>query len=42
MPNDPKLRIAQNWLLDQLQKFGLQVVQDERINGMIGIIAQKG
>lgn len=37
----PKLRIDKNWLCEQLQKSGLQVVRDEIINGMICIVAQK-
>jgi len=37
----PKLRIYKDWVLDQLQKEGFQVIQDEIINGMICIAAQK-
>ncbi|MBW4695981.1 MAG: methyltransferase domain-containing protein [Lyngbya sp. HA4199-MV5] len=37
----PKLRVDRNWVCDQLQKAGLQVVQNEMINGMICLVAQK-
>jgi hypothetical protein len=37
----PKLRIDKNWVCDQLQKAELQVLQNEIINGMICIVAQK-
>lgn len=37
----PKLRIDKNWVCDQLQKAGLQIVRNEIINGMICIVAQK-
>lgn len=37
----PKLRINKNWIFDQLQKEGFQVVRNETINGMICIVAQK-
>jgi SAM-dependent methyltransferase len=37
----PKLRIYKDWILDQLQKEGFQVIQDKIINGMICIAAQK-
>lgn len=36
-----KLRIDKNWLCDQLGKAGLQVVQNEVINGMICIVGRK-
>lgn len=36
-----KLRIDKNWLCSQLEKVGLQVVNNEVINGMICIVAQK-
>ncbi|MBD2107022.1 class I SAM-dependent methyltransferase [Nodosilinea sp. FACHB-13] len=35
----PKLRINKNWIFDQLQKEGFQVVRNETINGMICIAA---
>lgn len=37
----PKLRIDKNWVCDQLQKSGLEVVQNTMINGMICIVAEK-
>jgi len=37
----PKLRIDENWIFDQLQKEGFQVVRNEIINGMICVAAQK-
>ncbi|MBW4694172.1 MAG: hypothetical protein KME27_20710 [Lyngbya sp. HA4199-MV5] len=37
----PKLRVARIWVCDQLQKAGLQVIQNEMINGMICLVAQK-
>jgi SAM-dependent methyltransferase len=37
----PKLRIDKDWVCDQLQKTGLQVIRNEIINGMICIVAQK-
>ncbi|MBD1874879.1 methyltransferase domain-containing protein [Nodosilinea sp. FACHB-131] len=37
----PKLRINKNWIFDQLQKEGFQVVRNETINGMICVAAQK-
>jgi hypothetical protein len=37
----PKLRIDKNWVCDQLRRLGLQVVQNEMINGMICIVAEK-
>lgn len=37
----PKLRIDKNWVCDQLRKAGLQVAQNEIINGMISIVAEK-
>jgi SAM-dependent methyltransferase len=37
----PKLRIDKNWVCDQLQKLGLEVVQTTMINGMICIVAKK-
>ena len=36
-----KLRIDKNWVCEQLQKLNLQVIQNEIINGMICIVAQK-
>ena len=37
----PKLRIDKNWVCDQLRKSGLEVIQNEIINGMICIVAEK-
>lgn len=37
----PKLRIDKSWVCEQLQKLKLQVIQNEIINGMICIVAQK-
>lgn len=37
----PKLRIDRSWVCEQLQKSGLQVVQNEIINGMICLVAEK-
>ena len=37
----PKLRLDKSWVCDQLQKLELQVIQNELINGMICIVAQK-
>ncbi len=37
----PKLRIDKSWVCDRLQKLKLQVIQNEIINGMICIVAQK-
>lgn len=37
----PKLRLDKNWVCEQLQKAGLQVLRNEIINGMICIVAQK-
>jgi SAM-dependent methyltransferase len=37
----PKLRIDKNWVCDQLRISGLEVVQNEMINGMICIVAEK-
>lgn len=37
----PKLRIDKNWICDQLQKSGLEVIQNEMIDGMICIVAKK-
>ena len=37
----PKLRIDKNWVCDQLQKAELHIVQNEIINGMICIAAEK-
>jgi hypothetical protein len=37
----PKLRIDKNWVCDQLRKSSLEVVQNEMINGMICIVAEK-
>lgn len=37
----PKLRINRNWICDQLQKSGFEVVQNTLINGMICMVAEK-
>jgi SAM-dependent methyltransferase len=37
----PKLRIDKNWVCDQLRKAGLEVIQNEMINGMVCIVAEK-
>lgn len=37
----PKLRIERNWVCQQLRKSGLKVIQNEIINGMICIVAEK-
>lgn len=37
----PKLRIDKNWLCEQLQKSGLQIIRNDITNGMICIVAQK-
>jgi SAM-dependent methyltransferase len=37
----PKLRIDKSWLCAQLQKTGLEVIQNDMIDGMICIVAQK-
>lgn len=37
----PKLRIDKNWICDQLQKAGLQVIRNEITNGMMCVVAQK-
>ncbi len=37
----PKLRLNQNWVCQQLQELEMQVLQNELINGMICIVAQK-
>lgn len=37
----PKLRLDKSWVCDQLQKLKLEVIQNEIINGMICIVAQK-
>lgn len=37
----PKLRIDKNWICDQLRKAGLGVIQNEMINGMVCIVAEK-
>ena len=37
----PKLRIDQNWVCEELQKLELKVIQNEIIDGMICIVAQK-
>lgn len=36
----PKLRIDKNWVCDQLQQSGLNIVQNTTINGMICIVAE--
>lgn len=36
-----KLRLDKNWVCQQLQEIGMQVIRDEIINGMICIVAQK-
>ncbi|NQE35719.1 class I SAM-dependent methyltransferase [Microcoleus asticus] len=36
-----KLRVNKNWLCDRLSEIGLQVLQNEMINGMVCIIAKK-
>lgn len=36
-----KLRLDKSWVCDQLQKLELKVIQNEIINGMICIVAQK-
>jgi SAM-dependent methyltransferase len=36
-----KLRLDQSWVCDQLRKLKLDVIQNEIINGMICIVAQK-
>lgn len=37
----PKLRLDKNWVCQQLQEIGMQVIRNEIINGMICIVAQK-
>jgi SAM-dependent methyltransferase len=37
----PKLRLDKSWVCDRLQKLKLEVIQNEIINGMICIVAQK-
>ena len=37
----PKLRIDQNWMCDQLQKLGFEVVHNTVTNGMICMVAEK-
>lgn len=37
----PKLRLDNNWVCQQLQEIGMQVIRNEIINGMICIVAQK-
>lgn len=37
----PKLRIDKNWVCDQLRKVGLEVIQNEMVNGMVCIVAEK-
>ncbi|HEY9903297.1 MAG TPA: class I SAM-dependent methyltransferase, partial [Candidatus Sericytochromatia bacterium] len=36
-----KLRLNKDWLCDRLSEIGLQVLQNEIINGMVCIIAKK-
>jgi SAM-dependent methyltransferase len=37
----PKLRIDKTWICDRLRKVGLEVIQNEMINGMVCIVAEK-
>jgi SAM-dependent methyltransferase len=37
----PKLRLDKSWVCERLQKLKLEVIQNEIINGMICIVAQK-
>lgn len=37
----PKLRLDKNWVCNQIQEIGLQVIRNEIINGMICIVAEK-
>jgi SAM-dependent methyltransferase len=37
----PKLRIDRDWICDQLEKLGFEVIQNTVINGMICMVAEK-
>ncbi len=37
----PKLRIDKMWICDQLHRCGLKIIQNELLNGMICIVAEK-